>query len=98
MDLMSSLTKSPNDVSHIVMVNFYFNLLHLSSQNGDFLNFTIANDLFQLVNIPMKITSQYATIIDNVFVCSIDLNKSFTDLIWFPGSDPLPAKICCSLK
>jgi len=33
------LDKAPNGVSHIVMGDFNLNLLDLSSQNADFLNF-----------------------------------------------------------
>ena len=50
------LDKAPNGVSHIVMGDFDLNLLDLSSQNGDFLNSMIANDLYPLVNIPTRIT------------------------------------------
>ena len=62
------LDKVPRRVSHIVMGDFNFNSLDLSSEIGDFLNFMIANDLHPLVNILTKITSQSATFIDNVFV------------------------------
>ena len=65
-----------------------------------FLNFMIENDLYPLVNIPTRITSQSASIVDNAFLRSIDLNRSFSDVIMCPGSDHLPisAKIFCSDK
>ena len=100
MDLNGLFDKVLNGVSHIIMGDFNFNLLDLSSQNGDFLNFMIENDLYPLVNIPTRITSQSASIVDNAFLRSIDLNRSFSDAIMFPGSDhfQFSAKICCSVK
>ena len=71
------------------MGDFNFNLFDLTGHNIDFLNFMISNDLFPLVSIPTRIIAQTATLIDNIFVQSRDLNVSCTDVIPYHGSDHL---------
>ena len=84
------LTKIPPESSHIVMGDFNFNLLDLSGMNGDFSNFMISSDLYPLMGEPTRITSQSETLIDNIFVQSSSLYRSFADVIFCPGSDHLP--------
>ena len=50
------ISKVPSGASHIVMGDFKFNQLNLSSNNVDFLSFFISNDLYPLVSVPTKIT------------------------------------------
>ena len=52
------------------------------------------------MHIPASITNQSTKIIHNIFVRSIDLSRSFSDVIMFPGSDhlPLSATNCCGVK
>ena len=83
------ISKVPSGASHIVMGDFNFNLLDLSSHNVDFLNFMISNDLYPLVSVPTRITGQSSTLIDNIFVRSADLKLCYAD-VTFPGSDHLP--------
>ena len=49
----------------IFMVDFNFDLLTLNGAN-----FFSAHDLFPIVNIPTRVTSHSATLIDNIFVGS----------------------------
>jgi len=83
------LAKIPLECSHILMGDFDFNLLDLSGTNGDFLNFMISSDLYPFVGALARLTSQSETLIDNIFIQSGYLHRSFADVRVCPESDHL---------
>ena len=46
------------------MADFSFNLLYLSNNNVDFLNFMKPKDLYLLLSVPTRNTGQSATLVD----------------------------------
>ena len=81
---------SRTGLDFICMGDFNFDLLSLNGVNLDFFNLMVANDLFPLANIPTRVTSHSATLIDNIFVGSKYLDRSYADVVLYPCSDHFP--------
>ena len=81
---------SRTGLDFICMGDFNFDLLPLNGANCDFFNLMVAHDLLPIVNIPTRVTSHSAALIDNIFVGSKYLDRSYADVVLYPCSDHFP--------
>ena len=84
-------------VDFISMADFNFDLLSLNGANLDYFNLMVAHDLLSLVNIPTRVTSLSAALVDNTFAGFRHLERSYADVVLYSCSDHLPvvAKVPC---
>ena len=82
------------------MGDFNFDLLTLNGANFDYFNLMVAKNLFPLVNIPTRVTSHSTTLIDNIFVGSKYMSRSYAGVVLYPCSDhfPVVAAVFCEYK
>ncbi|XP_028407966.1 uncharacterized protein LOC114530582 [Dendronephthya gigantea] len=87
--LISSISKE-NKVCYI-MGDFNLNLLnyHSHQRTGEFLDIMYSNMFFPSITRPTRITSNSATLIDNIFTNNLD-SYSFSGLLFTDISDHLP--------
>ena len=74
-----------------IMGDFNLNLLnqHFHQFTNEFLDIMYANTFFPLITLPTRITSHFATLIDNIFTNDFD-NYAFSGLVLTDISDHLP--------
>ena len=87
--LISAISKE-NKLCYL-MGDFNLNLLnyHTHQFTGEFLDIMYSNMCFPLINRPTRITSNTATLIDNIFTNNLD-TYSFSGLLFTDISDHLP--------
>ncbi|XP_065580631.1 uncharacterized protein LOC136040317 [Artemia franciscana] len=76
---------SRTGLDFICMGDFNFDLLTLNGANFYFFNLMVSHDFFPIVNIPTRVTSHSATLIDNIY-----LDRSYADVVLYPCSDHFP--------